>query len=44
MVPGYECRRISTLTVGLLGLGRIARNVARAMLSMGAAVYRLIPT
>lgn len=38
MVPGYECRRISTLTVGLLGLGRIARNVAKAILSMGAAV------
>ena len=38
MVPGYECRRISTLTVGLLGLGRIARNVAKTMLSMGATV------
>ena len=43
MVPGYECRRISTLTVGLLGLGRIARNVAKAMLSMGAAVCTYDP-
>ena len=38
MVPGYECHRISSLTIGLLGLGRIAKNVAKAMLSMGATV------
>lgn len=43
MVPGYECRRISSLTIGLLGLGRIARNVAKAMLAMGATVCTYDP-
>lgn len=38
MVSGYECRRISCLTMGLLGFGRIAKNVAKAMQSMGATV------
>ena len=43
MVSGYECRRISSLTIGLLGLGRIARNVAKAMLAMGATVCAYDP-
>ena len=43
MIHGYECRRISCLTIGLLGLGRIAKNVARAMLAMGATVCTYDP-
>lgn len=43
MIHGYECRRISALTVGLLGLGRIARNVARVMQALGASVCTYDP-
>ena len=43
MIHGYECRRISSLTIGLLGLGRIAKNVAKAMLAMGATVCTYDP-
>ena len=42
-LSGYECRRISSLTIGLLGFGRIAKRVAKAMLAMGAAVCTYDP-
>lgn len=42
-LSGYECRRISSLTIGLLGFGRIAKHVAKAMLAMGAAVCTYDP-
>ena len=40
-LEGYSARRISVLSVGLLGFGRIAKNVARYMQSFGAGGLRL---
>lgn len=42
-LSGYPARRISALKVGLLGFGRIAKNVAKYMLAMGASVYAYDP-
>ena len=42
-LSGYPVRRISTLSVGLLGFGRIAKNVAKYMLSFGTTVYAFDP-
>lgn len=42
-LSGYPARRISTLSVGLLGFGRIAKNLARYMLAFGAKVYAYDP-
>ena len=42
-LEGYSARRIYVLSVGLLGFGRIAKNVARYMQSFGASVYAYDP-
>ena len=42
-LSGYPARRISTLSVGLLGFGRIAKNVAKYMKAFGAKVYAFDP-
>lgn len=42
-LDGYPARRISTLSVGLLGFGRIAKNVAKYMKAFGATVYAYDP-
>ena len=42
-LSGYPARRISTLSGGLLGFGRIAKNVARYMKAFGAKGYTFEP-
>lgn len=42
-LSGYPARRISTMSVGLIGFGRIAKNLAKYMLSFGAKVYAFDP-
>ncbi|WP_369281813.1 C-terminal binding protein [Oscillibacter sp. GMB15532] len=42
-LSGYPARRISAISIGLLGFGRIAKNLAKYMLAFGATVYGFDP-